>query len=73
MAFELIQLYAARESGTGIQYPPNATWDDELAESFPFLETIDQDTAIQDVTTDLEATRPMDRLVCGDVGLARRK
>ena len=71
MAFELIQLYAARETGEGIQYPPNTTWDEELAESFPFTETADQQTAILDVTEDLEESRPMDRLVCGDVGFGK--
>ena len=71
MAFELIQLYAARESGEGIQYPPNTTWDEELAESFPYVETVDQQAAIVDVTGDLEVDRPMDRLVCGDVGFGK--
>jgi transcription-repair coupling factor (superfamily II helicase) len=71
MAFELIQLYAARESGEGIQYPPNTTWDEELAESFAFIETADQQSAIIDVTGDLETDRPMDRLVCGDVGFGK--
>ncbi|HET7055613.1 MAG TPA: transcription-repair coupling factor, partial [Thermomicrobiales bacterium] len=71
MAFELIQLYAARESGEGIQYPPNTTWDEELAESFAFVETADQQSAIIDVTGDLETDRPMDRLVCGDVGFGK--
>jgi transcription-repair coupling factor (superfamily II helicase) len=71
MAFELIQLYAVRETSDGIQYPPNTTWDEELAESFPYVETADQDTAIRDVTSDLESPRPMDRLVCGDVGFGK--
>jgi transcription-repair coupling factor (superfamily II helicase) len=71
MAFELIQLYAARETSDGIQYAPNTTWDEELAESFPYLETPDQATAIDDVTGDLESRRPMDRLVCGDVGFGK--
>lgn len=71
MAFELIQLYAARESGAGIQFPPNSVWDEELAESFPYVETVDQLAAINDVTADLETNRPMDRLVCGDVGFGK--
>ncbi|HRA47802.1 MAG TPA: transcription-repair coupling factor, partial [Thermomicrobiales bacterium] len=71
MAFELIQLYAARESGSGVAFPANSTWDEELAESFPYLETADQMHAIQDVTGDLEQSRPMDRLVCGDVGFGK--
>ena len=71
MAFELIQLYAARETGSGIRFPPNSTWDEELAESFPWVETGDQLAAIADVTADLERDRPMDRLVCGDVGFGK--
>ena len=71
MAFELIQLCASRETGNGIQYPPDARWDEELAESFPYVETADQQTAIHDVRSDLERDRPMDRLVCGDVGFGK--
>jgi transcription-repair coupling factor (superfamily II helicase) len=71
MAFELIQLYARREIGSGIQYPPDTKWDEELAESFPYVETADQAAAIDDVRADLERERPMDRLVCGDVGFGK--
>ncbi len=71
MAFELIQLYAYRESGKGIEFPPNSRWDQELAESFPYTETIDQAKAIDAVTDDMESFKPMDRLVCGDVGFGK--
>ena len=71
MAFELIQLYAARETAVGHAVGPDSTWDRELAESFPYLETPDQQRAIDDVRQDMESPRPMDRLVCGDVGYGK--
>lgn len=71
MAFELIQLYAVRESAGGHTFGPDAPWDMELAESFPYTETVDQQRAIDDVKHDLEHPKPMDRLVCGDVGFGK--
>jgi transcription-repair coupling factor (superfamily II helicase) len=71
MAFELIQLYARREAGHGIAYPPDTRWDIELTESFPWKETRDQTAAIEAVTEDMESPTPMDRLVCGDVGFGK--
>ncbi|MGA7668782.1 MAG: transcription-repair coupling factor [Nitrolancea sp.] len=71
MAFDLLQLYAARESAQGAPMGPDAVWDHELQESFPYTETPDQLKAIQDVKVDLEQIRPMDRLVCGDVGYGK--
>ena len=71
MAFELIQLYARREAGSGFAYPPDTKWDIELAESFPWKETRDQAAAIEAVTADMEDSSPMDRLVCGDVGFGK--
>jgi len=71
MAFELIQLYAYRESGKGHPFPEDSRWDHELAESFPFVETVDQAKAIDAVRSDMESSRPMDRLVCGDVGFGK--
>jgi len=71
MAFELIQLYAYRDSGVGFQFPEDSRWDYELAESFPFVETKDQAAAIEAVKNDMESYRPMDRLVCGDVGFGK--
>jgi len=71
MAFELIQIYAAREVAQGHAFPPDSSWDIELTESFPFRETVDQQKAIDDVKQDMETPRPMDRLVCGDVGYGK--
>jgi transcription-repair coupling factor (superfamily II helicase) len=71
MAFELVQLYAVRESGKGHAFPPDTTWDLELADSFAYTETVDQRRAIDDVKSDMESTRPMDRLICGDVGFGK--
>ncbi|MDP9364954.1 MAG: transcription-repair coupling factor [Chloroflexota bacterium] len=71
MAFELIQLYAVRETASGRATGPDTAWDRELAESFPYTETPDQLRAIDDVKADLETPQPMDRLVCGDVGFGK--
>jgi transcription-repair coupling factor (superfamily II helicase) len=71
MAFELIQLYAARETVQGHAFGPDTAWDVELAESFPYTETPDQLRAINEVKADMESPRPMDRLVCGDVGYGK--
>jgi transcription-repair coupling factor (superfamily II helicase) len=71
MAFELLQLYAAREASEGVAFPPDTVWDFELEESFPYRETVDQRRAILDVKGDMENSRPMDRLVCGDVGYGK--
>lgn len=71
MAYELIQLYATRQAGSGYQYPPDSKWDTELAESFPFTETRDQMAAINAVRADMESYRAMDRLVAGDVGFGK--
>ena len=71
MATELLQIYAARELAGGYAYPPDTSWDVELAESFPYQETADQLQAIEDVRADLESPRSMDRLVCGDVGYGK--
>jgi transcription-repair coupling factor (superfamily II helicase) len=71
MAFELIQLYAYREAGRGFAFPSDTRWDQELADSFPYIETVDQAKAISAVTEDMESNEPMDRLVCGDVGFGK--
>ncbi len=71
MAYELVQLYSRREAGAGFQYPEDTIWDAELAESFPYVETPDQLKAIDAVKEDMESSRPMDRLVCGDVGFGK--
>ena len=71
MAVELLQLYAARESRPGLVFPPDGDLLRSLEESFIYEETPDQLTAIADVKHDMEAARPMDRLVCGDVGYGK--
>ena len=71
MAFELIQLYATREASRSRPYGADTVWDHELTSSFPYLETPDQQVAIDAVKADLESGEPMDRLVCGDVGFGK--
>ena len=71
MAGELLSLYAARELGEGHMFAPDTPWQAELESSFPFEETPDQQDAIVDVKADMEQRRPMDRLVCGDVGYGK--
>jgi transcription-repair coupling factor (superfamily II helicase) len=71
MAGELIQLYAARQSAPGHPYMEDTPWQREMEDAFPHVETPDQDAAIRDVKKDLEAPRPMDRLICGDVGYGK--
>jgi transcription-repair coupling factor (superfamily II helicase) len=71
MATELIQLYAQRQTRPGIAYDVDHEWVERLEGEFPYRETQDQQTAIEAVKEDLEAPRPMDRLVCGDVGYGK--
>lgn len=71
LAFDLVDLYARRSAVTGFRYPPDTPWQREMEESFPFEETPDQRAAIADVKADMESDRPMDRLVCGDVGYGK--
>jgi transcription-repair coupling factor (superfamily II helicase) len=71
MAFELIQLYASRETSGGYRFGEDTAWDRELAESFPYTETPDQQRAIDEVKADMASEKPMDRLVCGDVGFGK--
>ena len=71
MASELLALYAAREIAEGHSFVPDAQWQSELEESFPFEETPDQRRAIEEVKADMESQKPMDRLVCGDVGYGK--
>jgi len=71
LATELIQLYAQRQTREGIAYELDHEWLQRLEASFPYRETPDQENAIEAVKEDLEAPRPMDRLVCGDVGFGK--
>jgi transcription-repair coupling factor (superfamily II helicase) len=71
MAGELIKLYAERHAASRDPYPPDTPWQDEMEGAFPYVETRDQLRAINDIKQDLESERPMDRLVCGDVGYGK--
>jgi len=71
IAQELVVLYQERETLQGFQYAPDSHWQKELEDSFPFQETQDQLLAIKDVKSDMEDSKPMDRLVCGDVGFGK--
>jgi transcription-repair coupling factor (superfamily II helicase) len=71
LAGELISLYAQRQTREGVAYDLSNEWLPQLEASFPYRETPDQETAIEAVKEDLEAPRPMDRLVCGDVGFGK--
>jgi transcription-repair coupling factor (superfamily II helicase) len=71
LAEELLQLYAQRAALPGHAFPPGDHMFQEFEATFPFEETPDQQTAIDDVIADMEKERPMDRLVCGDVGYGK--
>ena len=71
LAGELIRLYAAREKQPGNAFPPDTPWQREMEDGFAFEETPDQFAAIEAVKRDMETARPMDRLVCGDVGYGK--
>jgi transcription-repair coupling factor (superfamily II helicase) len=71
LAQELTRLYAARQLAEGFSYGPDMPWEKELAESFPYVETPDQQQAIEEVLADMQRPFPMDRLVCGDVGYGK--
>lgn len=71
IAFNLIQLYAKRRLDKGFQFAPDSYLQKELESSFIYEDTPDQVTATADVKADMESERPMDRLVCGDVGFGK--
>ncbi len=71
LARELLELYAARQTAERPPYSPDGQWQHELEESFPFIETDDQLQAITEVKRDMMQPRPMDRLICGDVGYGK--
>ncbi|MFN5516463.1 MAG: transcription-repair coupling factor [Cyanobacteriota bacterium] len=71
LAVDLLNLYAQRAEQTGYAYPADTPWQAELEDSFPYLPTPDQLKAVEDVKQDMESERPMDRLVCGDVGFGK--
>jgi transcription-repair coupling factor (superfamily II helicase) len=71
LAGELLGLYAERRRRAGHAFPPDSDWQRDFEQRFPFTETPDQSEAIELVKADMEAPRPMDRLICGDVGYGK--
>ncbi len=71
LARELLDLYAAREVSSGFSCSPDTTWQEELEASFPYIETPDQIRAVLETKQDMERAKPMDRLICGDVGYGK--
>jgi transcription-repair coupling factor (superfamily II helicase) len=71
IAAELIRLYAARMASPGHAFGPDTPWQRELEDAFPYTETPDQLTAVEEIKADMEAPVPMDRLLCGDVGYGK--
>src|SRR5215208_3132600 len=71
LAGDLLQLYAQRQTRPGVAYEVEHEWVEKMETEFPYRETDDQRRAIEAVREDLEAPRPMDRLVCGDVGFGK--
>jgi transcription-repair coupling factor (superfamily II helicase) len=71
VAEDLLDLYARRQVVEGYSFSPDSQWQKELEDSFPYVETDDQKRAIADIKRDMERARPMDRLLCGDVGYGK--
>jgi len=70
-ALELLQIQAIRDSLPGFKFSSDIEWQVQFEETFPFDETVDQETATRETKGDMESDRPMDRLVCGDVGYGK--
>ena len=71
LAFDLVDVYTRRAAARGYQYGADTPWQREMEDAFPYQETPDQLAAIADVKADMQSSRPMDRLVCGDVGFGK--
>lgn len=71
VAKELLELYARRQVAEGFAFSPDSPWQREMEDAFPFLETDDQLRSIEEVKADMETSKPMNRLVCGDVGFGK--
>ncbi len=71
LAGELLRVRAAREASPGIAYPADTTWQKEFEAEFPYQETDDQLAALSSIKRDMSSARPMDRLICGDVGFGK--
>jgi transcription-repair coupling factor (superfamily II helicase) len=71
MAKDLLDLYAARQILPGFAFSPDGVWQQELESTFPYQETPDQLRAVEEIKADMEEARPLDRLICGDVGFGK--
>ena len=71
LAFDLVDLYTRRAAARGFAFSPDTAWQRQMEEGFPYEITADQAAAIQDIKADMEAPKPMDRLLCGDVGFGK--
>ncbi|MBW3087872.1 transcription-repair coupling factor [Bifidobacterium sp. 82T24] len=71
IAQDLVKLYSARQQAKGFAFSPDTPWQRELEDAFPYQETADQLTTIDEVKADMEKPVPMDRLICGDVGFGK--
>lgn len=71
LAAEMLRVRAARESMPGVRYPADTAWQREFEAEFPFDETEDQLAALAEIKQDMSSDRPMDRLICGDVGFGK--
>lgn len=71
LAERLIRIYARRKAARGYSFPKDGEWQTEFEASFPYEETVDQLKCIEDIKRDMELDKPMDRLVCGDVGYGK--
>jgi transcription-repair coupling factor (superfamily II helicase) len=71
VAEDLLRIYSLREARPGIAFAPDTAWQEELEASFPYEETPDQMVALAEIKADMESDRPMDRLLCGDVGFGK--
>ncbi len=68
---DLVKIYAIRQNKSGFRFPPDTEWQREFELSFLYIETPDQIKAIEEIKRDMESARPMDRLICGDVGYGK--
>ena len=71
LAFDLVDVYARRASVQGFRFGPDTPWQHQMEEAFPYQETPDQLAAIAVVKADMQSGKPMDRLICGDVGFGK--
>jgi transcription-repair coupling factor (superfamily II helicase) len=71
LASDMIELQALREAQPGIAYPHDTEWQTEFEATFPYQETPDQLTTLEEIKQDMQRSRPMDRLICGDVGYGK--